>query len=313
MRTRTLLASAALLSSPLLAQNGTLVEREPVEVSDRLRHRLTGRAGEPYLDRVQIERITYLSDGLKVRGYLAAPKADGPHPCVIYNRGGNREFGAIGASLAAEHLARIASWGFVVVASQYRGNGGGEGKEQFGGDDLNDVLNLVPLLGTLPGADPTRIGMMGWSRGGMMTYMALTRTRGISAAVIAAGPSDLTHEKESRPEMEDVYKDLIPDYDKNGDRLLALRSASHWPERLPRDVPILLLQGTADRRVDPLSTLEMARHLQELKRPYRLVMFEGDDHSMSEHQEEVWGLVRGWFDRFVRNRQPLPRLEPHGR
>ena len=41
----------------------------------------------------------------------------------------------------------------MVVASQYRGNAGGEGKEEFGGKDVNDVLNLLPLLESLPKAD----------------------------------------------------------------------------------------------------------------------------------------------------------------
>jgi len=56
-------------------------------------------------------------------------------------------------------LGRIATWGYVVAASQYRGNAGGQGKEEFGGADVDDVLNLIPLLESLPQADTTRIGM----------------------------------------------------------------------------------------------------------------------------------------------------------
>ena len=126
------------------------------------------------LKSVQLHHITYLSDGLKVKGYLAAPKKGGRLPCVIFNRGGNREFGALRSGRAAALLGRVANWGYVVVASQYRGNDGGEGREEFGGADVNDVLNLMPLLQSWPQADASRIGMYGWSRGGMMTYLALT-------------------------------------------------------------------------------------------------------------------------------------------
>ena len=64
-------------------------------------------------------------------------------------------------------LAKIASQGYIVVASQYRGNGGSEGREEFGGSDVKDILNLFPLIDNLHNADNKNIGMFGWSRGGM--------------------------------------------------------------------------------------------------------------------------------------------------
>jgi len=92
--------------------------------------------------------------------------------------------------------------GYVIVASQYRGNGGGEGKEEFGGKDVNDVLNLIPLLSNMPQADTARIGMFGWSRGSMMTYLALTKTTTIKAAVVGSGLTDLITSLKERPEPE---------------------------------------------------------------------------------------------------------------
>ena len=113
---------------------------------------------------------------------------------------------------AAQALCRIASWGYVVVASQSRGNAGGEGKEEFGGRDVDDVLNLLPLLASLPQADTTRIGMGGASRGGMMTYLALTRTEKIAAAVVISGLADAFENIASRPDMEtNVYAELVPE------------------------------------------------------------------------------------------------------
>ena len=34
----------------------------------------------------------------------------------------------------------------LLIASNYRGNSNSEGKEEFGGADVNDVLNLIPAL-----------------------------------------------------------------------------------------------------------------------------------------------------------------------
>ena len=51
-------------------------------------------------------------------------------------------------------------------------------------------LHLIPLLESLPQTDTSRTGMYGWSRGGLMTYLALTKTHRIRAAVIGGGMSD---------------------------------------------------------------------------------------------------------------------------
>jgi dipeptidyl aminopeptidase/acylaminoacyl peptidase len=261
---------------------------------------------------VAISSITYDSGGLRVKGYLAIPKAGDRLPAVIFNRGGNRSFGAITDEEAITRLGRIARWGYVVVASQYRGNAGGEGKEEFGGADVEDVLNLIPLLESLPKVDASRIGMFGWSRGGMMTYLALARTDRIAAAVIGSGVSDLPDMLARRPEMEDVFAALIPGYPGNRDEALSARSAVRWPERLSKTTPILILAGTADWRVDPRQALAMGAALLETKQPYRLVVFEGGEHSLAEHRDEVNRLAREWLDRYVRDRKPWPGIEPHG-
>lgn len=69
-------------------------------------------------------KLKYLSDGLQVVGYLVKPKTvTGKLPVVIYNRGGHREFGRITLGTMLE-LASFAEAGFVVLASEYSGNGG---------------------------------------------------------------------------------------------------------------------------------------------------------------------------------------------
>ena len=156
--------------------------------------------------------------------------------------------------------------------------------------------------------------MYGWSRGGMMTYLALSRTTNICAAVIGAGPADLVGWPVVRQDMEtNVFAQIIPGYATNRDAMLRSRSALYWPEKLYSRTPILLLHGTADWRVEPTDSLRMATVLLEHKHPFRLVMLEGGDHGLSEHRAEVDRQVKDWLDQYVRDRKPWPSLQPHGR
>src|SRR5262249_9511409 len=104
--------------------------------------------------------LVYYSDGLRLTGVYAEPKYPGKYPAVVYNRGG---IGA-GGALTGQEMAPFAESGFVVVGSQYRGTPGNEGVDQLGGDDIDDVLNLVTLLKNRPLVDASRIAMVGASR-----------------------------------------------------------------------------------------------------------------------------------------------------
>lgn len=67
---------------------------------------------------VSLEEITYLSDGLKVKGLMAEPIAAGNYEGIIYLRGGMQHMGMVRPA----RIAQFASQGFVVFAPYYRGN-----------------------------------------------------------------------------------------------------------------------------------------------------------------------------------------------
>ena len=50
----------------------------------------------------------------------------------------------------------------------------------------------------------------------------------------------------------------------------------------------------------------MAMLLSEYKHPFRLVFFEGGDHGLSEHQEEVNTLIVQWFNKYFKNPESFP-------
>ena len=292
------------------AQNGTIVSRQSLdifqnnELADRISFSENGkRILNPqysYLDSVEIEQITYLSDGLKVNGYLATPKYGDNHPCVIYNRGGNRSFGALNEYKAVFILAKVASWGYVVAGSQYRGNMGGEGREEFGGSDVNDVLNLAPLFEKITKADTSRVALYGWSRGGMMTYLALTQSNRFKAAIVGGGLSDLWTWMETRTDtIETVFAQNIPDYASNTKAALNARSAIRQVDKICKTTPILILHGTADSRVVPEMALDLSKAFLTEKIPHRLVLLEGGDHGLRSFRTEVDLMVKAWLAKYL--------------
>lgn len=308
------------------AQNGKIISRQAFELAkfDTLMNRIAVNENGKwvykkqyeYLSTVTLEEIFYESDGLKVKAYLVTPTGSvkGGNPSIIYNRGGNRDFGQLNEYKMVFILARVASWGYNVVASQYRGNDGGEGLEEFGGKDVHDVINLIPLVENLPNSNPEKIGMYGWSRGGMMTYLALMKTNKIKAAVVGGAIADLKMMYETRDDgMEEVFIELMPNYENDKEKLLRERSAVFNADKLSKTTPILLLHGTADWRVVPEESLNMALAMQKAKVPYGLVMFEGGDHGLNEFDDEVDNFTQAWFNKYLDNDSPLPNLEPHGR
>jgi len=175
------------------AQDGKMITILPhaIDDSDKVFFQKRFNNTNSVLRLTTLQKITYLGDSFKISGYITQPKATNKkYPCLIYRRGGNRDFGFL-TSFEQFYLQRVASWGYVVTASQYRGGPDSESKDEFGGADINDVLNLLHTLTQIPNAVTSRIGIHGWSRGGMMVYLAMKKTSRFKAAVVGAGAADL--------------------------------------------------------------------------------------------------------------------------
>ena len=270
----------------------------PADFSKRLLSREEFERRQAY-EGIDCERIQYLSDGLKVVGYIWKPKeSEGKKfPLIIFNRGGNRERSKLEPWMAGGFYDFVSN-GFVVIGSQYRGVDGGEGKEEYGGADLRDVLNLFPLARSLGYVDMNNVFMFGNSRGGMMTYLALKQNVPINAAAVMSGVTDLPGNAADRPELvSTIYQELIPDFEKRRDEAMRERSAVHWPDKI--NVPLLMLHGTADRSIAAGRTLALAQRLQELGKTYELIMYADGDHGLTLNRADVERRVLEWFRRHM--------------
>jgi dipeptidyl aminopeptidase/acylaminoacyl peptidase len=273
--------------SKLKDTNGTLVEQRGFRIESK------------FGKEIDCHRIVYLSDGLRVVGFIVKPaRIESRLPVILFNRGGGLEYGNI-AKENLIYLSFLASRGYVLIASQYRGSSGGEGREEFGGKDVDDVLNLIPLAESLPFTDPSRIGMLGFSRGGMMTYLAIKEGAPIKAAAVVGGISDLLQffEEKGKDRMKYVIREWVgPDIEE-----YKKRSAYDWPERI--NVPVLILHGEADRVVDVSQAKNLAEKLKEFGKPHQLVIFPKGDHGLNNYRNQRDQEILEWFGKYLQSGQ----------
>jgi len=249
----------------------------------------------------QIFEIRYLSQDYEVVGYVMYPRRlekEKRYPAVVVNRGGNRDYGRLTAC-GFSFLSQIFGHGgdFVLMLPQYRGVAGGSGKDEFGGQDVHDVLSLFRIAKKLPFIDEANLFVAGWSRGGMMTYLALKNEAPVRAAVVVAGVSDLEANESERPEMARVMRDLVPldlDNPQSYVEELRKRSALRWPDKLK--APLLLVHGDADKNVSVQQSLKLTEALQAQGLDHKLVIYPGGEHSLKGFEAELESEVSEWWD-----------------
>lgn len=260
-----------------------------------------------HASKIRVYKIIYTSQGHRVVGFVAEPRQKrAPLPCIIWNRGGDRfSTGIQPQYLFSRSIGALATAGYIVLASQYSGNEGGEGMDYHGGSEIEDILAFKKIISQYTYADSNRIGMYGISRGGTMCYLALARVKWIRAVSITAGVSNFFHQIKHRPGLKKLYKKLF-----GGSREEYIkRSVVYWIDKLYKKAPILLLHGTADRRVDVRDTLELGKLFYKAKVPYKMVIYPGEDHGISGSRESTITETIAWFDRFVKNMEQIPNLE----
>lgn len=230
--------------------------------------------------------VRYKSDDCEVVSYLSIPneclEQQKAYPCIIYNRGGNREYGANQASDIA-YLAETSEK--IVFASQYRGVGGGTGKDEFGGTDLEDVLQLIDLCEAFSFVDMEQLYMMGISRGGMMTYMAVREDDRIKKAVVVSGLADAFMSYEDREDMEEVFHELVGGTPEELPEEYEKRSATYWADEI--NCPVLIIHSKLDERVSYAEAEKMAQCLCNAGKEYQFVTYEDDVHGLHSEDFEI--------------------------
>lgn len=249
--------------------------------------------------RFELSKLSYLSDGLKVKAYLYKPKKlKTKLPVIIFNRGS-----FIRGDIAPELVVffhRLALEGFVILAPMYRQSDGDEGRDEMGGGDLHDLMNVVPLIKSLDFADTKNLFIYGESRGGIMTYLALRQQFPANAASVFGAVTNM------EAYLSDNVKAFTPkalnqiwtDFEKNKPQILTSRSAINWANEI--NIPTLIMQGGSDAQVNPLQSLSISEKLQSLGKTYQLKIFAGDNHILNKNQIERDRETVAWFRSYLK-------------
>lgn len=290
-----------ILSTERCAAPETVVDAtDPTSLPESRKERRSSQAVDTTLECLFFR---YRVGELSVAGFVVSPTTPGPHPVVVFNRGGTGSFGKVDAAFLSGLPSELARAGFLVIGSQYRGGTDApeslEGRDEWGGGDVDDVLALLDVIDSLESADSSRIGMLGGSRGSVNMFMAARQTQRLDALVSISGVYDLIHEGRFRPRMERIWKRHMSDYGVDREAALKKRSVVHWADELDIEAPILILHGAFDERASPAGALSFASLLQELYRNYKFVMFDRDNHFLSRNTNEANALIIDWFEKYL--------------
>jgi len=141
---------------------------------------------------VDYETVFYKSGKLNIEAYLYRPDGAGPFPLVIYNHGTRQQDTAEVPFRFVGDRLRYA--GYAVLVPERRGYGKSDGTSAHGAnvvsqleEEADDVLASLDYIRTLAFVDPRRIGIMGWSFGGIVTLFAAAKSDAFRCAIDQAG------------------------------------------------------------------------------------------------------------------------------
>jgi dipeptidyl aminopeptidase/acylaminoacyl peptidase len=254
--------------------------------------------------------------GTAVRGKLlirlewARPQGEGPFPAVIIHP----EAGHVAREMrgVARDLARA---GYLAVAADYRRERRGVYRSSlFTWQDPEDPTAVLDLVLRRADVDRARIGLLGFSQGGVYSLLIAAYT-GRAAAVVAFYPvTDFeTWLAESGGESRGrrfVFRLIRRHFRKQSGatdeedfrRRLARASALRQAESIR--APVLLIHGERDTSADIAESRRLADRLRELGREVELVAIPDAGHVFNFRDREkarmAWEATIRWLDRYLK-------------
>ncbi len=253
----------------------------------------------------KIERFKATSaDGTEIDAFLTRPP-DAPAgkklPTVLRIHGGPTAQYTTGWNLEWQMLA---AGGYAVVAANPRGSTG-YGRDfcyaiwaDWGNKDFEDVMAAVDGAIAMGVADPDRLGVGGWSYGGILTDYVITKTTRFKAAISGASEANYFANYGT-----DHYQ-----YEWETELGLPWRNVERWTKLSPWfhvdnvKTPTLILCGQDDVNVPLLNSEQLYQALKRLGVRTELIIYPGQNHGIRKpsYQKDRFERYLAWYDKYLK-------------
>jgi dipeptidyl aminopeptidase/acylaminoacyl peptidase len=259
------------------------------------------------------EEIHFKShDGLEIEGFVTKPPSFNPafrYPTLLRIHGG--PVGQYDYSFSFE-AQLFAAHDYVVVRSNPRGSSGygqdfAMGLHQgWGEKDYRDVLAAVDHVIGLGYADPDRLGVGGYSYGGILTNYLITKTGRFKGATSGAG-SALYAASYGHDQYQRWYEAELG---------LPWENRELWERLSPFNyienvtTPTLFICGEKDWNVPVQNSEQLYQALRRLDVTTRLIVYPGEHHGgwSYAHRKHSQEQYLAWYDQYVKGEGSGPSM-----
>jgi len=247
------------------------------------------------------------ADGTKIDAFLTLPPdaPDGQRlPTILRIHGG--PVAQFSTAFSTEWQI-LAAQGYAVVGANPRGSSG-YGRDfsyalwaDWGNKDFEDVMAAVDEAVRMGVADPDRLGVGGWSYGGILTNYVITKTGRFKAAI--SGASEVNYLSNYGT---DHYQ-----REWEGELGLPWKETERWVRLSPFfsvekvTTPTLILCGQEDWNVPLINSEQLYQALRRIGRvDTELVIYPGQSHSISKpsYQKDRYERYIAWYDKYLKEK-----------
>ena len=254
-------------------------------------------------------------DGTEIHALLTLPpdaETGKKYPLLLRIHGGPN--GQDAHSFVIERQL-FAARGYAVLNVNYRG-GSGRGKAyqeaifaDWGHHEVEDLLASVDEAVKQGYADPARLGVGGWSYGGILTdytiasdtrFKAATSGAGVGNPIMLYGVDQYIHQYDT---------ELQPPW-KAQETYIKLAYPLYHADRI--HTPTLFMGGDKDFNVPLVGGEQMYQALRSLNVPTELIVYPGQFHGFTRPSfiRDRYQRYFDWYDKWVLGKTPTPALAP---
>ena len=260
------------------------------------------------------ENIHFKSaDGTPIEGWVVKPPsfdAGRKYPLILRIHGGPVSQFTDAFSFEHQYLASL---GYIVVFTNPRGsNGYGEAFckaifADWGNKDFQDVMAGVDHVIAQGYVDPKKLGVGGWSYGGILTNYVITKSTRFAAAISGASETDM-FSAYGTDDLQRWWRDELGYPWRN---VALYRKLSPIMDVEKITTPTLLMVGERDYRVPLPQSEQLYVALKALGKDTGLVIYPGQSHGISRPSYQVDRLRRYgfWYDKYLLGKDVNPLYE----